>query len=162
MTYCGLCGSERGLYHEGFPLIPGHEVSGTVEDANGHDVPLGTRGVAYLAVFCGDCAYCRKGLTNLCVNRRGLLGWTEPWHGVYAEYMAVPAKCLIPIDPQIGLDTAVLLLDTIGTAWYALRIAGIAEANRALVIGCGPHTDFLKGIIDLDERGFVLTEPGAV
>lgn len=138
VAYCGLCGSERSLYHDGFPIIPGHEVSGTVEDDNGNDIPVGTRAIVYLSVFCGECMYCRKGLTNLCVNRRGLLGWTRPWHGGYAEYMAVPARCIVPINPQIGLDTAVLLLDTIGTAWHALRIARATEAYRALVIGCGP------------------------
>lgn len=138
VAYCALCGSERRLYHGGFSLIPGHEVSGTVVDSNGCDIAVGTRAVAYLSVFCGECTYCKKGLTNLCLNRRGLLGWTSPWHGGYAEYMTVPAQDILPIDPQVGLDTAVLLLDTIGTAWHALRIARVTETSRALVMGCGP------------------------
>jgi threonine dehydrogenase-like Zn-dependent dehydrogenase len=138
VTYCGLCGSDRKPYHQGTALTPGHEVSGTVVDANGCAVPVGTRAAAYLSVFCGVCRYCQKGLTNLCLNRRGLLGWSAPWHGGYAEYMAVPAQDILPLDPQMGLDAGVLLLDTIGTAWHSLRLARAADSRRALVIGCGP------------------------
>lgn len=138
VAFCGLCGSDRKVYHRGFSLIPGHEASGTVVDPNGCDVRTGTQAAAYLSVFCGVCTYCQRGLTNNCLNRRGLLGWSPPWNGGYAEYMAVPAQCVLPIDPGIGLDTAVLLLDTIGTAWHCLRLARAAETRRALVIGCGP------------------------
>jgi threonine dehydrogenase-like Zn-dependent dehydrogenase len=138
VAYCGLCGSEHRPYKRGSSLTPGHEVSGTVVDANGCDVPVGTRAVVYLSVYCGECRYCRQGLNNLCLNRAGLLGWSAPWHGGYAEYMAVPAQDILPVDPRVGLDAAVLLLDTIGTAWHALRLARAAPSDRALVIGCGP------------------------
>ena len=138
VAYCGLCGSDKRPYRDGFDLIPGHEVSGTVVDANGCDVEVGTRAVAYLNVFCGGCRYCRRGETNRCLRSRGLLGWTPPWHGGYAEYMAVPAIDVLPVDPAVGLDAAVLLLDTIGTAWHGLRLAQAETAARALVIGCGP------------------------
>lgn len=138
VAYCGLCGSDRKPYRGGSVVTPGHEVAGTVVDANGCDVAEGTRAAAYLAVFCGECVYCRRGLTNLCRQRRGLLGWTLPWHGGYAEYMAVPAIDVLPIDDAVGFDAAVLLLDTIGTAWHGLRLAHADRAARALVIGCGP------------------------
>lgn len=138
VAYCGLCGSDRKPYRGGSAVTPGHEVTGTVVDANGCDVAEGTRAAAYLAVFCGECHYCRRGLTNLCRHRRGLLGWTLPWHGGYAEYMAVPGIDVLPIDDAVGFDAAVLLLDTIGTAWHGLRLARADEASRALVIGCGP------------------------
>jgi 2-desacetyl-2-hydroxyethyl bacteriochlorophyllide A dehydrogenase len=138
VAYCGLCGSDRRLYHRGTTLTPGHEVSGTVVDANGCAVPVGTRAAAYLSVFCGVCKYCQQGLTNLCLNRRGMLGGSAPWSGGYAEYMAVPAHDILPLDSRVGLDAAVLLLDTIGTAWHSLRLARATESRRALVIGCGP------------------------
>lgn len=43
VAYCGLCGSEKRGYRDGVDLIPGHEVSGTIVDANGTDVAVGTR-----------------------------------------------------------------------------------------------------------------------
>ena len=138
VEYCGLCGSDRKPYFNGINLIPGHEVSGIVADANGCDVTEGMRTAAYLSVYCGECRYCRHGMTNNCINRRGLLGWNAPWHGGYAEYMAVPAIDILPIDESIGFDVAVLLLDTIGTAWHALRLGRVQETTRSLVIGCGP------------------------
>jgi 2-desacetyl-2-hydroxyethyl bacteriochlorophyllide A dehydrogenase len=138
VAYCGLCGSDRKPYKSGFPLIPGHEVSGTVVRANGSDVDEGSRVVAYLNVYCGDCRYCQQGLTNLCLNSRGLLGWSAPWNGGYAEYMAVPARDILPVHDSVGLDSAVLLLDTIGTAWHAIRLAQAETASRVLVVGCGP------------------------
>jgi 2-desacetyl-2-hydroxyethyl bacteriochlorophyllide A dehydrogenase len=138
VAWCGLCGSDKRPWREGFPLIPGHEVSGVVVDANGTDVPEGTRAVAYLNVFCGECRYCLAGETNRCLRSRGLLGWSAPWNGGYAEYMAVPASDVLPVDDAVGMDAAVLLLDTIGTAWHGLRLADATAARRALVIGCGP------------------------
>jgi 2-desacetyl-2-hydroxyethyl bacteriochlorophyllide A dehydrogenase len=138
VAYCGLCGSDKRPYHSGFDLIPGHEVSGIVVDANGCNVAIGTRAVAYLNVFCGQCRYCQRGDTNCCTQSQGLLGWTAPWNGGYAEYMVVPAIDILAVDAEIELDAAVLLLDTIGTAWHGLRLAEVSTASRALVIGCGP------------------------
>ncbi|MBL8129196.1 MAG: alcohol dehydrogenase catalytic domain-containing protein [Chloroflexia bacterium] len=138
VAWCGLCGSDKRPWRDGFPLIPGHEVSGIVVDANGTEIPVGARAVAYLNVFCGECRYCLIGETNRCRNSQGLLGWSSPWEGGYAEYMAVPARDVLPVDDAIGLDVAVLLLDTIGTAWHGLRLADVTSAKRALVIGCGP------------------------
>ena len=138
MAFCGLCGSDKRPYRDGFPLIPGHEVSGTVVDANGTKIPEGTRAAAYLNVYCGECRYCLRGETNRCRYSKGLLGWTSPWNGGYAEYLSVPAIDIIPLDDRVGLDQAVLLLDTIGTAWHGLRLGSVQTAQRALVIGCGP------------------------
>ena len=138
VAYNGLCGSERNAWQRGFPSVVGHETSGTIVDSNGTDVSVGTRCVTYLPVFCGECKFCQAGMTNCCVNRSAMVGWSPPWNGGYGEYMRVPAKCVLPIDDRVGLDEAVLLLDTIGTAWHAVRQARPAEAERALVIGCGP------------------------
>lgn len=112
VAYCGLCGSDKRPYRDGFPLIPGHEVSGIVIDANGCAVQVGTRAVAYLNVYCGTCRYCRQGATNRCPDAKGLLGWSAPWNGGYAQFMSVPAIDIIPLDPRVGLDAGVLLLDT--------------------------------------------------
>jgi len=44
VAWCGLCGSDKRPYRDGFPLIPGHEVSGVVVDANGTGVSEGASG----------------------------------------------------------------------------------------------------------------------
>ncbi|MGI8483149.1 MAG: zinc-dependent alcohol dehydrogenase [Thermomicrobiales bacterium] len=136
--FCGLCGSDKRPYQEGFPLIPGHEVSGIVVDANGTGIPLNTRAAAYLSVYCGECEYCKRGLTNNCIHRKGLLGWSDPWNGGYAECMAVPARDILVLDDSVTLEEGVLLLDTIGTSWHALRMANVQSSSNVLIIGCGP------------------------
>lgn len=138
VEYCGLCGSDRKVFDGGFPLIPGHEVSGTVVDANGNDVKVGSRIAAYLSVYCGECSFCQRGMTNNCLNRAGLLGWSEPWDGGYAEYMAVPTRDILYLDPKVSFEEGVLLLDTLGTGWHALRLADVNEDSTVVVIGCGP------------------------
>ncbi len=138
VSFCGLCGSDKRPYREGFPLIPGHEVSGIVVNGNGTGIAEGTRAAAYLNVFCGTCRYCLRGETNRCRNSRGLLGWSAPWNGGYAEYLSVPAIDVLALDDRVQLDAAVLLLDTIGTAWHGLRLASVENVERALIIGCGP------------------------
>ena len=53
------------------PLVPGHQVVGVVEQAQGNRFKVGDRiGVAWLAFADGVCRYCRDGLENLC--ERGL------------------------------------------------------------------------------------------
>jgi 2-desacetyl-2-hydroxyethyl bacteriochlorophyllide A dehydrogenase len=138
VAYCGVCGSERKVYRRGIDVVPGHEVSGIVVDSNGTAVPEGARIAVYLPVTCGKCRFCRSGHTNRCANRGGLLGWGAPWDGGYAEYMRVPAKNALSLNDAVGLDAGVLLLDTIGTAFHAIRQASISKSDRALVVGCGP------------------------
>ena len=155
VAWCGLCGSERKILERGVKYVPGHEVSGTVVDSNGTGIPEGTRAVAYLPVHCGTCRYCRSGETNRCTNRKFQLGWNDEWPGGYSEYMRVPARNVLPIHDDLGLDEAVTLLDMLGTAWHALRLAGVgidpaggdgqktqygwtAPPSKALVVGCGP------------------------
>ena len=138
VAYCGVCGSERKVHKNGIEVIPGHEVSGIVVDSNGTDVPEGARIAAYLPVHCGTCRFCLSGYTNRCVDRNGLLGWSPPWDGGYAEYMRIPSRNALPLDDAVGLDDGVLLLDTIGTAFHAIRQASVTQSDRVLVIGCGP------------------------
>jgi threonine dehydrogenase-like Zn-dependent dehydrogenase len=138
VAFNGLCGSERGAFRHGTPHPVGHEVSGTVVEVNDCDIAIGTRCVTYLPHHCGKCKFCQKGATNCCINRGPDVGWQAPWNGGYQQYMRVPANCVLPIDPSIGLDTAVLMLDTMGTAFHAVRLAKPEETFRALVVGCGP------------------------
>lgn len=138
VAFCGLCGSERRLLERGSLSTPGHEVSGVIVESESPDISVGTRAVAYLPIFCGKCRYCKEGLTNRCSNRSELLGWSENWPGGYADFMVLPAQNVIPIDESVGLDHAVLLLDTIGTALHAVRLAEPVRGARTLVMGAGP------------------------
>jgi threonine 3-dehydrogenase len=137
-AYCGLCGSERRIYQDGLSFIPGHEMSGVVVETGREvkDIESGQRAIIYFLDYCGQCKSCLEGNTHLCENRIGLLGWTQD--GGYSEYVSVSPRMVYPIDMSIGLDIAILALDTIGTSFHALRKSGVKEKDNVLVIGCGP------------------------
>lgn len=134
---CALCGTDRGLYLNGSDVTPGHESSGTVVDvgSSAHESLLGGHGVIYLVNYCGECSCCLSGNTNMCLNKRAMYGFTAA--GGYAQYVAIDARCWLPVDPQIPLDGATALLDLLGTSGHAFRRTG-RHPQAVAVIGCGP------------------------
>ena len=135
---CALCGSDRHALESGAPVTPGHETAGeVVETGPGVDAPRpGTRGIVYLVDFCGACAACRRGWTNVCLDRRRMYGFDAS--GGFADYQVVRAGCFVPVDPRVRPGQATALLDLLGTAGHALRRAGPPPPRRVLVLGCGP------------------------
>lgn len=92
---CGLCRTdlhviEGDLPARKLPLIPGHQVVGTVDRLGPGAARFreGDRiGIAWLRHTCGACAYCRSGRENLCESSR-FTGYHAD--GGYAEYAVVP------------------------------------------------------------------------
>ena len=146
---CCLCGSELRQWQAGWPVTPGHEIAGVV-DQPGHP-RHGARVAIYIPVFCDACDDCATGQTHLCRNASDLIGWQRP--GGYAEALNVPERCLLPLPDDVPTDLAPLLLDTIGTAAHAVRLARrVIGAGRALVLGAGPVG--LGAILALRRLGF--------
>jgi threonine 3-dehydrogenase len=152
---CALCGTDRHALERGAPVTPGHETAGRVV-ATGPEVDApapGTRGVVYLVGYCGACAACRRGWTNICLDRRRMYGFDAP--GGFAEYQVVRADCFLPVDPLVPPGQATALLDLLGTAGHALRRAGPPAPQRVLVLGCGPiglGTLAMAGALGVPER----------
>ena len=146
---CSLCGSDLRPWRQGWPLTPGHEVFGVVQQP-GHAMQ-GRRCLAYIPVWCGQCPECLAGHNHICRNARELIGWQRP--GGYAQYLAVPQQCLLPVPDDIADHLAPLLLDTIGTAGHGVRLTRkIVDAGRVLVLGAGPIG--LGGLLVLQHFGF--------
>ncbi len=132
-----LCGSDSKLWHRGSEHVPGHEIFGVV-DQPGHALH-GVRCCVFMPVFCGHCACCSRGDTHLCLTESVLLGWNRP--GGYAQALAVPEQCLMPVPDDIDDDLAPLLLDTIGTAAHGLRtVLPLVPPDQSdvLILGAGP------------------------
>jgi len=146
---CALCGSDLRPWRRGWPVTSGHEIAGRVAEP-GHPRD-GERVVVYIPVFCGACEECRAGRTHLCRDSRDLVGWQRP--GGYAERLAVPERCLLPVPDDVPDRLAPLLLDTIGTTAHAVRLARrLVEGGRALVLGAGPIG--LGALVVLGRMGF--------
>lgn len=146
-----LCGSDCKLWSRGTELVPGHEIFGTV-DQPGH-ARHGQRCCVFIPVHCGHCASCTRGDTHLCLTESVLVGWNRD--GGYAQAVAVPEQCLLPVPDDIDDDLAPLLLDTIGTAAHGLRtIAPLVppEDAQVLILGAGPVG--LGGLIAAQQMGY--------
>ncbi len=133
-----LCGSDFKLWHKGAEFTAGHEIFGVVEHP-GHAMHL-RRCAVYIPTHCGQCAACRRGDTQMCLEVSSLIGWNRP--GGYAELVPVPVNCLLPVPDDIEDSLAPLLLDTIGTSAHAVRFVSKVvppqDCGAVLVTGAGP------------------------
>ena len=139
------------------PAVLGHEGAGVVE-AVGDGVALapGTRVVLSWLPACGQCEECLRGLGHLCTTAwegmmgGGLLdgaprlsrGGDPVYHycflSSFAEHAIVPARCCIPIPPDVPFDVAALVGCAVTTGTGAVwRTAGVRPGDRVCVIGCG-------------------------
>lgn len=135
VTCCALCGSDLRPLRQGWPVTPGHEILGVV-DQPGHAWHR-RRALVYIPVYCGHCEDCRAGQTHVCRNASDLMGWQRD--GGYAEALAVPEQCLLPVPDDIPDHLAPLLLDAIGTTAHGLRLAQrLVPQGDALLLGAGP------------------------
>lgn len=157
---CGICGSDV----HGFtgatgrripPLVMGHEAAGTI-DARGagvEDIAVGTRVAIDSTIFCGDCEYCRAGSENLCTRREvlGVSCGTYRRHGCFAEYAAVPRRCVYPLPDAVDFVSAALL-EPLTIALHAVTLGDAGPQTRsAVVVGAG--TIGLAVVAALKARG---------
>jgi propanol-preferring alcohol dehydrogenase len=139
---CGVCHTDLHIVEGDLPqrrtdLIPGHQVVGRVESlGRGVTVPaIGARvGVAWLYHACGRCAFCRRGLENLCPEAI-FTGYDVD--GGFAEYVVAPAAFVYPIPEAFSsLDAAPLMCAGI-IGYRSLRIAGVRAGDRVGLFGFG-------------------------
>ena len=119
------------------PHILGADVAGEVarlgSDVTGFEP--GDRVVANPGLTCGHCEFCVGGDDSLCPEYR-ILGEHVP--GTYAEYVAVPAKNLLPIPVDIDWETAAAAPLVFMTAWRLLVTrARIRPGEDVLILGAG-------------------------
>ena len=92
------------------PLVPGHEIVGTIEELgeNVRRFTIGERvGVPWLGWTCGECSYCRSGQENLC-NLAKFTGYTLD--GGYANYTVADQRfCFRVPEAYSDVDAAPLL-----------------------------------------------------
>ncbi len=135
------CGREPGL-DAGTPM--GHEAAGTILEI-GSAVTLFKRGDRVALPFstcCGECAFCREGLTSRC-GKGELFGWVHEGAGLpglQAERARVPFAdaTLVRLPDEVTFEQGALLGDIVPTGAYCAELAGVRQGTRCVVIGCGP------------------------
>ena len=137
---CGVCRTdlhivEGDLAPRKQPLIPGHQIVGTVKDGATTDLSLGTRvGVSWIGGIDGTCPYCRRGLENLC-DEPVFTGYTV--NGGYAEYAVARSDFVFNLPAELNdLHAAPLLCAGI-IGFRSLRVAGVEPGDRVGLFGFG-------------------------
>ena len=139
---CGVCHTdlhtvEGDLDLPKLPVVPGHQVVGRV-DACGEGTTryaIGDRvGVAWLYETCHDCAFCERGLENLCREARftGLHA-----DGGYAEAMVVPEEFAYPVPEAFSSQEATPLLCAGIIGYRALKLTEIEPGQKLGLYGFG-------------------------
>ncbi len=144
VTAVGICGSDLHTYLLGnvggigidSPLTLGHEAAGVViaVGAGVEDLKVGQRVAIDPATHCGHCEWCLAGQVHLCANLQ-FMG-LYPYHGALRERMVHPARSCVPVPDGIS-DIGAAMLEPLGIALHASRLAQIQIGEDVLVIGCG-------------------------
>jgi alcohol dehydrogenase, propanol-preferring len=139
---CGVCHTELDEI-EGrtppprLPVIPGHQIVGTVAalglGATRHRV--GDRvGIAWIHSACGACAPCLRGEENLCTEFRAT---GRDADGGYAEYTVVPEGFVYPVPASLTDEQAAPLLCAGAVGYRALRLTGLTDGGGLGLMGFG-------------------------
>jgi len=139
---CGICRSDLHMIDDDwkasrYPLVPGHEVVGVVEEAGdlvGHLRRGDRAGVGWQRSACLSCRDCLRGLENLCARSRSLIG---DGHGGFADRLVVDSRFAFPLPVSLSDDEAGPLLCGGATVYAALRDAGMSGGQEIGVVGLG-------------------------
>lgn len=150
IRWCGVCHSDIHQARDEwggsmFPMVPGHEIVGTVERV-GSKVSKWRKGdVVGIGCFtdsCRTCDACKKGLQNYCENHMvATYNGTEhdgtPTQGGYSTQIVAPEDYLLKIDTQLPLERVAPLLCAGITTYSPLRHWKIGKGSRVGVVGLG-------------------------
>lgn len=137
----GLCGSDLHLFlglhaFRKPPVIPGHEVSGTVCEL-GEGVTkfrVGDRVTVNPSVSCGKCPACKRGLGNICEKRKS--PGTNSWIGCFAEYFPTLEETVYRIPDDVDFPRAALT-EPLSVATHILGRTSRGEIKTMAILGCG-------------------------
>jgi len=144
LKYCGICTLEQRMYSGQmkfrYPVIPGHEASGVVEEIGEEvkilrdDLKPGATVALDLVSRCGQCYYCRTGASNLCLNRfkdgKRVLGG-------FGEYRAVSSKQVFPVSEELPLEEAAFA-EPVACCIRSLKKIELSLSEDLLIVGAGP------------------------
>jgi alcohol dehydrogenase, propanol-preferring len=161
---CGVCRTDLHildgeLTEPKLPLIPGHQIVGTVAGAGegAERFATGERvGVPWLGWTCGECRYCTSGRENLC-DRARFTGYDLD--GGYAELAVADQRFCFPIPGGYADEQAAPLLCAGLIGYRALRLLGDAERIGLYGFGSAAHI-LCQVAVHQGRRVFAFTREG--
>ncbi len=140
---CGICGSDVEGYlgksgRRTPPMVMGHEFAGEVVEVDeDSDFNKGDKVTVYPKLYCGECSYCQKGLTNICPEA-DFLGVLDK-DGAMQEYLSVPEKYVIKVDKNISY-AEISMVEPLAVAYRSVtKISDndLKNSDYVLLIGAG-------------------------
>ena len=147
--YCGICHSDlhvgRGEVGRGnFPVVPGHEIAGTVERVGSAvtKYKVGDRvGVGCMVDSCRTCEPCEEGEEQFCTQMVGTYGAPgkdgHVTQGGYSTWLTVEQDFAVRIPDQLSLEEAAPLLCAGITTYSPMKLFGVGRGTRVGVVGLG-------------------------
>jgi alcohol dehydrogenase, propanol-preferring len=144
VAVCGVCRTDLhivdgDLERPKLPLVPGHQIVGTVVEAGegAERFAIGDRvGVPWLGWACSECRYCRSGRENLC-DRARFTGYDVD--GGYAELAVADDRFCFAVPESCSDEQAAPLLCAGLVGYRALRLVGDAERIGFYGFGASAH-----------------------
>ncbi len=151
ILYCGVCHTDihfvrNDLGMSVYPLVPGHEIVGKVLEVGAQvkRFKAGDQvGVGCLIDSCHECAQCRQGLEQYCLNgptfTYGLYerdGKTVA-HGGYSTRIVVDEHFVLSIAPNLPLEKTAPLLCAGITMYSPMKYWNIGKGHKVGVVGLG-------------------------
>jgi uncharacterized zinc-type alcohol dehydrogenase-like protein len=142
VEHCGICHSDLSMLDNEwgiaeFPLVPGHEVVGTIV-AVGPGVShlqTGQRvGLGWHAGYCMTCPTCMSGDHNMCAHARGTI---VSRHGGFADKVRAQAASVVPLPDNIDVRSAGPLFCGGITVFNPLIQFGVKPTDQVAVVGIG-------------------------
>ncbi len=158
----GVCGSDLHYYKDGgigsavirSPFVPGHEFGGYLcDDVEDRGLRRGELVAVDPGKSCGHCEWCREGHPNLCPNVE-FIG-APPFDGAMTERIWAAKSQLVALPDSFDALDAVML-EPLGVAIHAVRLAKPGMLERVAVLGCGPIGLLIMQVLEAAGAGEVL------
>lgn len=140
---CGVCHSDSAFVDAAlpgvrFPLVPGHEIAGRIEEL-GEGVHTGWKvgdrvAVGWFGGSCHHCTPCRQGDFIVCDNLK-VPGWA--YDGGFAEAVIAPADALARIPDALAATDAAPMACAGVTTYNGLRQSSAQPGDLVAVLGIG-------------------------
>ncbi len=152
--FAGFCGTDmhilKGEFLSTYPLIPGHEFAGTVQDTGKKvkNFKKGDKVVIDPNICCNKCKFCAINEQNFCTNF-GAYGVTK--NGGFAEYSVILESNLHKINGITFEEAA--LLEPLSCVIYGLNRIKINYGETAVIFGAGPIGIMLLQLLNISGIG---------
>ncbi len=159
---CGVCGTDHslyvGAYPANYPVIIGHEFSGTIAAVGDGVVnfKVGDRVTVDPNRVCHHCDYCHMGKEHLCSN---LSSMGVHIHGADAEYCVMLESNVYQIPDHVSFEEAAFC-EPLACAIHGVELVQIRPGDTVLILGAGGMGNLITQLVaHAGAANIIVSEP---